>query len=150
MKNINYRLFRLSVFWLMLLSFTIGGCSSLIAKYDKVAYQQATSLKVDSLALMEKATSAYSENENAVKDLNVKIDKAYEYAKGRPKNKIITKQWSIMKDPERNLLGGFLARWKEKGILSKTFVTEAKGNVSLGFDQIIGLESGLIKPKDSE
>ena len=148
MKNVvNYRL---SVLWLLLLSLTIGGCSLLIAKYDKVAYQQATSLKVESLALMEKATNSYSTHEGAVEELKVKVDKAYEYAKGRPKNEIITKQWSIMKDPKRNLLGGFLTRWKEKGTFSKTFVTEAKGNVSLGFDQIIGLESGLIKPKGSE
>jgi hypothetical protein len=55
-----------------------------------------------------------------------------------------------MRDPDRNLLGGFLKRWKDKGTLSGVFVTEAKKNVSLGFDQIIGLESGLIKPQDSK
>ena len=144
---INYRL---AVLWLFLLSVTIGGCAPLIAKYDKAAYQQATSLKVDSLALMDKATNSYSKHKGAVEELKIKVDKAYEYAKGRPKNEIITKQWAIMKDPNRNLLGGFLARWEEKGTLSKVFVIEAKGNISLGFDQIIGLESGLIKPKSSE
>lgn len=140
---------RAALLWLFLLTLSIGGCS-LIAKYDKVAYQQATSVKVDSLALMRKANEAYSTHENAVVELNLKVDKAYEYAKGRPKNEIITKQWSIMKAPNRNLLGGFLKRWKEKGTLSEVFIKEAKGNISLGFDKIIGLESGLIKPKGSE
>ena len=136
--------------YLLLISISLGGCSSLIAKYDNVAYQQATSLKVDSLALMGKANEVYSTQESAVVELNLKLDKAYEYAKGRPKNEIITKQWSILKDPNRNLLGGFLKRWKEKGKLSEIFIKEAKGNVSLGFDQVIGLESGLIKPNDRE
>lgn len=136
--------------YLFLISISLGGCSLLIAKYDNVAYQQATSLKVDSLALMGKANEVYSTHESAVVELNLKVDKAYEYAKGRPKNEIITKQWSILKDPNRNLLGGYLKRWKEKGKLSEIFIKEAKGNVSLGFDQVIGLESGLIKPNGRE
>lgn len=147
MNNIiNYRA---SVLWLFLLSLMIGSCTS-IATFDKVAYQHATSLKVDSLALMDKASNPYSKHENEVEKLKLKIDKAYEYAKGRPKNEIITKQWSIMRDPDRNLLGGFLVRWKSKSTLSKTFIMEAERNISLGFDQIIGLESGLIKSKESE
>jgi hypothetical protein len=141
---------RLSVVWRLLLAVTVSGCSSLIDKYDKVAYQNATSIKVDSLVLMDKATEPYPENKGAVHALEVKVDKAYEYAKGRPNNEIVTKQWQIMKDPTRNLLGGFLARWKDKGSLSTAFIAGAKKNVSLGFDQIIGLESGKIKPKDAE
>lgn len=144
---VNYRM---SLICLFLFAITVSGCPSLIAKYDKVAYQQATSLKVDSLALMDKATEPFANHKAAVEELKIKVNKAYEYAKGRPKNEIITKQWSIMKDPSRNLLGGFLSRWGKKGTLSETFVNEAKGNVSLGFDQIIGLESGLIKAKSSE
>ena len=141
-KLINYR----SLFmWLALLALLLGGCSSLITKYDNVAYQQATSLKVESLAVMDKAVSQYSIHENAVSELIIKVEKAYEYAKGRPKNEIITEQWRIIKDPTRNLLGGFLERWKEKGKLSAVFVAEAKVNVSKAYDQIIGLESGLIK-----
>lgn len=141
---------KLSAIWLILFALAVTGCASLIDKYDKVAYENATSLKVDSLALMDKATGAYADNKQAVNGLVIKIDKAYEYANGRPKNDIVTKQWLIMKDPERKLLGGFLKRWEEKEELSKVFVTEAKKNISLGFDQIIGLESGKIKPEGSE
>jgi hypothetical protein len=136
--------------WILLLALAISGCSSFTSKYDEIAYEQATALKVDSLALMDKANEPYSIHEDAIQELVVKVDKAYEYAKGRPKNEIITQQWSIIKDPNRNLLGGFLKRWKEKGTLSDIFIKEAKGNVALGFDQIIGLESGLIKPESSE
>lgn len=137
----------ISTIWLALFIISISGCSSLIDKYDKVAYQNATSIKVDSLALVDKAITPYSDNLNTINALKIKIDKAYEYAKGRPKNEIITKQWEIMKSPSRNLFGGFLARWEEKVTLSKDIVAGAKSNISLAFDQIIGLESGKIKPK---
>lgn len=140
---------RLSALWLILSIFAVSGCSALIDKYDPIAYQNATSIKVESLALMDKATSPYSENEAGVEDIKLKIDKAFEYANGRPKNEIVTEQWKIMNDPSGNLLGGFLIRWKDKGKLSEVFITEAKTNVSLGFDQIIGLESGKIKPEGS-
>lgn len=146
-KLINYRS---SLLWLFLLALLSGGCSSLIAEYDQVAYQQATSLKVDSLAVMDKAVEQYTEHENAINELNIKVEKAYEYAKGRPKNEIITKQWHILKDPDRHLLGGFIKLWKEKGQLSALLVSEAKGNVSLAYDQIIGLESGLINPTGNQ
>ena len=52
---------KLSAIWLILFVFTVSGCAS-IDKYDKVAYQNATSLKVDSLSLMDKATAAYADN----------------------------------------------------------------------------------------
>jgi len=146
-KLINYRKL---LPWLILLAFLSGGCSSIIAKYDSIAYHQATSLKVESLAVMDKAVEQYTKHENMVNELKINVEKAYEYAKGRPKNEIITKQWGIVKDPNRNLLGGFIKRWKEKGRLSVVLVNEAKGNVSKAYDQIIGLESGLIKPKGSE
>jgi hypothetical protein len=111
-----------------------------------MAYQQAISLKVDSLALMGKATQPYVDHETEVETLMLRIEKAYEYARGRPNNQFMTQQWEILKDPERNLLGGFIKRWHDEGSLSVSFVIEAKRQISSAFDQIIGLESGLIKP----
>ena len=136
---------RYTYLFLLFLTIAISACSTLVGKYDPFAYQYAVTLKVDSLALMDKATSSYSTNEPAIEALKREIEKAYEYANGKPKNSIVTKQWKIMKDPDRHLLGGFLVRWKDKGTFSKAFIDEAKVNVSLGFDQIIGMESGKIK-----
>jgi hypothetical protein len=121
-------------------------CTS-ISLYSEVAYEQATSLKVESLALMDSATEDYAIQQASVEDLETKLDKAYEYAKGRPKNEISAKQWQILIDPERNLLGGFLKRWELEGALSGVFIEEAKGLISDAFDTIIGLESGKIKPE---
>jgi hypothetical protein len=36
--------------------------------------------------------------------------------------------------------------WKSKGSLGSTFVAEKKTQIAEAFDQIIGLESGKIKP----
>lgn len=119
-----------------------------ISLHDHYAYTQATSLKVDSLKLMNKAAEDFSKHEAEVDELLTRIEKAYEYEKARPKNVITTKMWEKLKDPEKNLLGGFLKFWQEKKTLSKTFVEEAKKTVSDAFDQIIGLESGKIKKSE--
>jgi len=128
---------------LLLLAFT---ACSYIAPYNQYAYEQATSLKVDALALMDKATEPYASHAADVQNLETQIEKAYEYVKGIPKNELTTKQWQLLKDPDGHLLGGFLSRWKSKSTLSAAFIKEAEGLVSDAFDTIIGLESGKIKP----
>jgi len=132
------------------LSLFISACTMATPRFDKVAYEKAVSLKVDSIALMDKSIEPYMTHESEVKVLSLRLEKAYEYAKGKPKNQIITKQWLIINDPEKHQIGGFLKRWKEKETLSKLFVNEAKKTIADGFDQVIGLESGLIKAKNAE
>ena len=127
----------------------IGACAPpLIATYSQAAYEQATSAKVESLELMDKATEPYGQHAQAVQSLTRKIDKAYEYAQGRPNNEISASQWRKLKDPDKNLLGGFFKRWKDQGRLSRTFVDNAKELISSAFDQIIQLESGKIRAAD--
>jgi len=128
------------------LAAAVASCGPTISSFSPIAYEQATSLKVDALALMGRATEPYADHRVETESLTVRLAKAYEFAKGRPDNDISTQQWRILIDPERHLLGGFLARWKKESKLSATFVTEAKGLVSDAFDTIIGLESGKIKP----
>jgi hypothetical protein len=132
------------------ISLFISACTMITPRFDKVAYEKAVSLKVDSITLMDKATEPYVTYEAEVKGLTLRLEKAYEYAKGKPNNEIITKQWLIINDPEKHQIGGFLKRWKEKETLSKLFVNEAKKTIANGFDQVIGLESGLIKAKNAE
>lgn len=121
---------------------------SYISPYSHFAYQQATSLKAEALALMDKATEPYANHEEQISELETELEFAYEYAKGRPKNELSTKQWQILKDPNRNLLGGFIKRWKEESTLSSEFIREARGIVADAFDTISGLESGKIKKSE--
>lgn len=116
--------------------------------FNATAYQYAISLKVESLALMEKAADPYSGHEAEVKALNLELQKAYEFSKGRRKNEITTRQWEILLDPGRNLLGGFFSRWERESTLNPVFIAEAKELVSDAFDKISGLESERIKPGD--
>lgn len=122
----------------------LAACS-LIAPYDRAAYEHATNAKVDTLALMAKATHSYDQHQKEAEALMLEVDKAYEYDRGRQLNKITVAQWDILRDPNRDLVGGFLKMWKAKGSLSATFVAEKKKQVGDAFDQIIQLESGKLR-----
>lgn len=130
---------------LFLVSILIGCSTSTISPYSSVAYQQATALKVDSITLMNKASTPYSSHLSEISDLQNNLSKAYEYSKGRPSNQISTEQWEILLDPNRNSLGGFLELWKVKQTLNQFFIIEAEKLVSKDFDEIIRLESGKKK-----
>lgn len=144
MTNSKYKILGVFSFAFVLVLLSLYACSH-ISPYSQFAYQQATSLKVEALALMDKATEPYENHKKQVEELQTKIEKAYEYVKGQPKNELSARQWEILKDPERNLLGGFLKRWKKESTLSNVFIKEAKGLVADAFDTISGLESGKIK-----
>lgn len=133
---------------LLLLGF--AACSPTIAPFSEHAYEQAVSLKVDALAVMGNATEPFDAHRAEVEALRSEVEKAYEFAHGRPKNDLSARQWALLKDPERNLLGGFLARWETAGSLSPLFVTESQRLVAGAFDTIIGLESGKVRPADIE
>ena len=125
----------------------LSACSS-ISEFSQYAYQQAVDLKVESLDLISNADQPFEDFAGDVYSLKIELSKAVEFAKGRPNNEISTKQWEILTDENRNLLGGFLKRWEEEDTLSPMFVDEAKKIISDAFDTIIGLESGKIKPSE--
>lgn len=126
----------------------LAACSNLSAFYSQHAYQQAVTLKVESLRLMEHATKPYKKYAKQVSLLQKKLQIAYQYALGRPNNETTARMWKILISPDHNLLGGFLARWKEKGTLSKVFIKENKKIIAEAFNDIIELESGKIKPTE--
>jgi hypothetical protein len=119
---------------------------------DEKLYVDATSLKVESLTLLNKATTPYSEHEKEVTALLLQIEKAYEYAKGQPGKETAAKLWEILKDPNRNSLGGLIKRWQVKGTLNPVFLVEAKQLIADSFDSIIASASVrpevFVSPKD--
>jgi hypothetical protein len=140
MMNIERKIVR-QLHWMFLVLLLFVGCAPLIGPYSPTAYQNATSLKVETLALMDKATQPYAGHEKEVESLNVEIDKAYEFVKGISSNSISAKQWLILKKPDGDLLGKFFLRWKERGVLSQAVIDEYKGVVSDAYDEIICLEA---------
>jgi hypothetical protein len=122
----------------------LGSCKT-ISVFDQYAYAQATALKVDAMNLMDKATTTYTSQQAEVDAVLTRLEKAYEYELHRPKNVITVKMWELLKNPERNLFGGFVKRWKDQSQLSATFIGEAKIQVAQAFDMIVELESEKIK-----
>jgi hypothetical protein len=131
---------------LLLLGVAISSCAT-ISPFSEVAYQQAITLKVQSLALMEKADEPFADHRGEVDALRLDLQKAHEYARGRRDNEDSTEQWQVLIAPEGHLLGGFLRRWESDGTLSRVFIEEEKGVIGDAFDKIIDLESGKPKPK---
>jgi hypothetical protein len=129
--------------------FFLGSCKT-ISVFDQYAYAQTTALKVDALNLMDKATESYASQQAGIEAVNTQIEKVYEYEKHRPKNEITVKMWEIVKNPDRNLFGGFVKRWKDRSTLSADFIREAKIQISQAFDLIVELESEKIKPADEK
>ncbi len=134
---------------LLLLSFFIAFIScATISQFDQYAYVQTTSLKVDALQIMDLAVEAYDDHTDEVLKLKADLQKIYEYEKNRPNNAITLEMWEKMLKEDGNLIGGFLARWEEKGTQSKVFINEAKKIIGPAFDQIAQLESKKIKPSE--
>ena len=71
------------------IAFLLAACET-ISPFSPKAYEVATSLKAESLALMEKATEPAVSQTAAIQALQLNLEKAYEYAKGRPKNEVST------------------------------------------------------------
>ena len=125
----------------ILLLLFLTACAPLIGPYSPTAYQNATSLKPQTLALMDKAKEAYAKHQTEVEVLVVELKKAHEYVKGVPSNSISARQWEILIKEDGDLFGKFVKRWKERSTLSSAFITEFKGLVSDAFDEIICLEA---------
>lgn len=136
---------RCAVVGLLLMVLFLVGCPRHIAPYRPEAYDRATSLKVEALNLMDKATEPYAQHLAAAETLRLNLEKAYEDAKGIPQNEVATQMWEILKDPNRNLLGGFLKMWQKESVLKRPFIAEKKAQVGEAFDKIIALEIGKSK-----
>ncbi len=126
---------------LVALFLCLAGCAPLIGPYSPTAYKNATGLKAETLSLMDKAASPYTENEGKVEALQIEIDKAYEYVHGIPSNDLSARQWAILRKPDGDLLGRFFGRWKAEGTLKPAYISEFKGIISDAFDEIICLEA---------
>lgn len=119
----------------------LAACTPLIGPYSPTSYANATSLKVETLALMDKANEPYSEHRQEVEALFVDLGKAHEYVKGVPSNGLSAKQWEILIDRNGDLIGTFFQRWEQRTTLSKIYIEEFQGIVADAFDELICLEA---------
>lgn len=149
MSNSNPRFSALRLpFWRLLsvasaLVFVITACTT-IAPYDQAAYEHATSTKAETLLLMDRATTSYSQNTDKIDAVILDLNKAYDYDKGRATNQLTVRLWTELLSPD-NLFGAFIAKWKSKGQLHPGYIEVKKKDVEDAFDQIIQLEQGKQK-----
>jgi hypothetical protein len=133
-------IFHKNIALLFSLVFALAACDPLISPFQEQAYENATTLKAQSLALIAKSGEPYSSHREAVEKLLVDVDAAYEYADGLPKNEVVSKQWDILRNPDGNLLGGITRRWRSSGTLRPFFREEVAIQVGDAFDTIICVE----------
>jgi len=122
-------------------------CDPLISRFSDEAYRNATSLKARSLALIGQSGAPFATEADAVAQLLVDVDAAYEFVKGRPGNEISAAQWDLMRNPEGALLGGYMALWQRSGRVSPLAREDAGEVISAGFDRIICLEINKREPR---
>ena len=137
----------LKYFIVLALTLAMLSCA-LSPPYDQYVYAQTTGLKVDALKLMDKAEKPYQTQTEAVEKFTDHWDKLYEYEIHRKNNGIRIDMWNLLRDSTRNLLGGYLLKWKNETTLKPAFIGEAKIQVGRAFDQLSELESGKITPKE--
>ena len=133
-------------YWLFLLALLIG-CKPMIALYDQYAYTQATSLKVDMQNLaLESDSVTYDAAKPDIDKVNVELQKAYEYNKGRDLNSLSTKQYEILIS-DKDFYKQFLNNWKSSGKENAAFAQDASEKIGQLLDQVIKLENGKNKPQ---
>jgi hypothetical protein len=138
--NMRLLLFSAGIFFIL-------GCQPLISLYDQYSYQETTSIKVDALKMISQATSSYKKHISEINAINVRIEKIYEYEKGKPSNSITTQQWEILKSPEHDLYGGYIKEWALKDSLKAAYVEDKRKQIEGSFDLIIKLETKKVKDR---
>lgn len=122
----------------------LTACAS-ISPYNEKAYENATSLKAESLTLLGKAGDDYSLHQKDVDTLELDANKANEYAKGLSQNTLVVEQYAIVLNEHGGLLYGALNKWKAKRRLNEIEISEFSTQLGKEFDQIIALEQGKNK-----
>lgn len=135
---------------LLTASFSLGlpGCVT----FDQVAYNNATSLKLDLPELMEKAVESFSKYTKEVDNIRQRLDEAELHSGSQRRNQDVTAAWSQVK----SLANPFFDEWKKKGQLTQVYAKERADQVRKSLEFIAEAErakrrkgiSGVPQPGD--
>lgn len=123
----------------------VAACGNLVADYSLEAYKNATSLKAETLALVEKSGDPYPQHRAEAEALTTRLHAAYEFAAGIPQNSLSARQYAVLLDPDRSLYAGFIVFWYQQGTLGSAFREQFRGQLAEAFDTIICLEANKQK-----
>ena len=145
-ENADPHLLKRLLFGGFILPFLLAGCAT-ISTYDPVSYKNATDLKAESLLLVQKSTDTADKHADEINKVELELQQNLEYEKGKGKlNSLTLQQWQVLADPNGNLLGGFVKKWRGQATgFSPAFVDGVSKNISDAFDEIIRLEQNKVK-----
>lgn len=127
------------------LAVSLFSCTT-IAPYNEKAYENATSMKAESLNVISNGTDDYNDHSSEIKALKLDMSKAAEFANGLKNNVIVTKMYAMfMNEDNKGSLYGVLEKWREKKNLDRAYVKEMERKIGQQFDQLIDLEQGKFK-----
>lgn len=132
------------------LALIAAACSVPISYYDSTTYKNLTDLKVETTILIASFdTKAVSENEAKIADVSMKLQKAYEYEKGKGNaNSGTMIQLEKIKGLFESDLELYRKPQKEKDDLGRKFFSEAARLLGQAFDIAISTEN--LKNKDKQ
>ena len=115
------------------------GCVHLIADYDQVTYKSLTDLKAETMLFLEKvnADQPYAEYAAKFDDLQLQLEKVYQYEKGKKLNSDTIGQITEI----RTMLQETMDRYKEQNKLSSFYLQEKIKQLETAFDLAISTEN---------
>ena len=125
------------VVYLLVLCLLLVSCNTVkLAGYDQKAYENATTLKPETLAPVSKSSTSdgYANNQDQVEKLFIRLESAFEYANGIDYNNEAVNNW-------RNMISETLEdwheEWKNNQSLTPVGASEIRNQIGLEFDTII-------------
>jgi hypothetical protein len=115
-------------------------------RYSFEAVALTQSLKAESQSVLGRSDEPFADHAEAANLVLTKATAAGAAAESVPGNDPIAEQWDLLTDPEGNLLGGAIARWEDRGTLSRSFRDEASRQVGKAFDLILCTEESKRTP----
>jgi len=119
----------------------LPACAPGSAPFNPVVQSNTATLKADTLALLDRSGDFYAEHAAEVDALSARIDAAAAVASSTPQNALAARQWDVLRDPNRALLGGTIKLWKAQNTLGLSFREEKKIQIRRAFDYILCLEA---------
>lgn len=115
--------------------FIVLGCKSLdTAPYDVYAYERTRQLQQQTLELLAKSQTTYSENTAEIGEITRKISELKAYELQRSNNTITQQLWKVLDDGTSGILPTLFQEWETQKTLSVTFREEAQKQVNEAFE----------------
>lgn len=104
------------------------------------SYDATLAFKNQALAVMAEAGEPATDRAEKIAALRHALDQRLADERARPGNEQIVAMWTIMADPRRDLLAGYLQAWETRGTLPAALIAGKREQVGRAFDKILVLE----------